>query len=174
MLLLTVYLLQLLSQRFNIPRMLTGTLCFFAVLLTVKRPVKELLYTSDEDKNVAAMIYDALHFESTMNATYADDRLRAASKEELQARIPVGARLASNYPTGTKNKRFDRYATSLQVALDCDAHYYGQVNDLSADGWQSIKQYGITHFLLWDDTLSIWQGQRPVYQTKNLQVFLVP
>lgn len=143
-------------------------LLFSAVLLlAVKRPVKELLFTADKDVTASALIRSILQFGKTLDSTYYDDRSVSAVAIQLAG---LDGPFASRF---SDNSVRNRYFSSLSIAESAQQPYYGQCDDRAAETMEALRRNGIRYFMIWDEQVTTWQGSAPVYSCRELNVFRI-
>lgn len=93
--------------------------------LTLKRPIKELLFAADNETSPAVLINAMLNPLETMSSTYSWDKHFYKTKKELKSLIRPGSNIVS-----IKNKKSERdlYTQSSMLALTSNSKYLGQVN----------------------------------------------
>jgi hypothetical protein len=135
------------------------------VLIAVKRPVKELLFSQDQSIPASSLFSAILSPFQTMKQTYAEDRAIFETAAMLDT---LHGPLASRYST---NLERPRYFASLLVAQSCGQPYYGQVTIENAATDLSLKKNGIRYFLDWDHQEDSCFGHPPVFKNKTLSIF---
>ncbi|MFM2136355.1 MAG: hypothetical protein RL021_1755 [Bacteroidota bacterium] len=152
----------------RIPRALRRGLyagLFLFLLLSVKRPLKELLFTADKEMTASEIFKSIKSVESVFRTTYEDDRLVTMASKQLSS---IDGPLASRY---SDHQERNRYFSSLTVAESCQQPYFGQIDDRSAGSLEALHRSGIRYFMIWDDTTERWCGDLPAYSFENLKVY---
>jgi len=119
------------------------------VLIAVKRPVKEILFTKDEDVPMLWIGKGLTHPFETMKITYRPEKELCKAIEALK-RIPqFKGRMASlNSLQGERHA----YSSSLFIANEFNTPYYGPLDtSLSVEEMKGqLQASGISVFLVWD------------------------
>lgn len=149
MILLSAWMLDSSGTKSEWKKKFAWLLFIFMILLSVKRPLKEILFSKDYDVPLLWFRNAIFHPFDTLKITYrADKHLHAASKE-LKKFPELSGRLAS-----LMSDDADRhgYSASLFIASQTGAVYYGPVkNDLPSDSVKAeLFRHGISAFLVWN------------------------
>ncbi|MFM7216592.1 MAG: hypothetical protein ACKO1U_01085 [Bacteroidota bacterium] len=114
------------------------------VLLAIKRPLKEILYSYDKDVSAYRLMYDSFHFRKTLSETYRDDfRVFRASASLDCLDGPFASRFTA------ENER-PRYFSSLLLADRFRQRYFGQVDDRRDGSMSELKNAGVRYLVIWD------------------------
>ncbi len=133
----------LLPDRKFIGGMLTLVICLFAI----KRPVKELLFTRDEDVAAGDLIGALMDPIGTLRSSYRIDHDRKQAIEELRPMRLNGA-LASLRSDDTQR---DQYASCLHIAYELGLTYHGEIlPDIpKEEQLHQIRDHRIRYFAVW-------------------------
>lgn len=143
---------------------------FLMIVLAVKRPLKELFFTQDQDLPVLWLVKAAIHPLETLDVMYKDDRDTYRAANEIARHRLLSGAIASRY---TESPFRHRYSSSHHIATRSDVPYYGQINDSNAGALDTLHSNGIRYFLVWDQFPDSLFGQAPVYKSDNLAIFPV-
>ena len=91
-------------------------------VLTIKRPVKELLFTRDSQISWVVFSDALLHPARTLEANYSEDKYFFERKNEIKNFIKPGSSLAL---TGTTDGNRDSYTRGSLLAMACGAKFLG-------------------------------------------------
>jgi hypothetical protein len=126
MLLLSCWLLEELLSKNKIQQGIAKVLFIFLVLiLAVKRPVKEILFSTDNDMAAPALINSLLHPRAVMDSTYKIDKGLAEARNEMKKLFAPHSGLASVQSPGVIR---DSYTQASLFALSSNAIYLGQIS----------------------------------------------
>ena len=111
-----------------IPKQLFLAITLVLFFLAIKRPVKQILFTSDSKMNLSMLWKGARTPRLTMGIFYeTDERLNLAANK-VQSMVKAGATFAS---VRQKDADRERYASSLFIVDRCEGKYYGQVDSIN-------------------------------------------
>jgi len=135
------------------------------LVLSVKRPIKELLF--EKDRQVAGADFFAAIISplKTLEATYAPDREVAAAAEDLRR---LNGSFASRF---SDTRERPPYYASLAVAERSGQRFYGQLDDTKPGALDSLRLYGVRYFLVWNASPDSCFGRPPVMVLENVRVF---
>ena len=139
---------------------MAALLFIFVLLLAVKRPIKEILFSTDSDYP-ARWIFKALKQPvTTMQIFYRSDVELHRIIEDIKSKNISSGNIAS-----LKIKGMDRdsYTRSLQIAQSFKCRYYGQLDDEINLQHQEeeLKKMNIDYLITWENT--DWGNKEPVY-----------
>jgi hypothetical protein len=120
-------------------------------LVFVKRPFKEIFYTSDKN-TPAHWIYNSMkHPFDTLWIFYRPDRnLQHNINEILSKKIIIGNIASLKHRQGER----DPYTNALRIALSTNCYYYGQLDDeLNLQQQKDeLQKMNIDYLLTWGNT----------------------
>ncbi len=147
----------------------TGRILFILlILLAVKRPVKEILFSEDKEVSAITFFNSMFHPVEAMKATYLPDNTFFEASEEFRAKIPVGKNIAS-IKTLWSNR--NQYTQASLIALKINANYFGQIAEEDSTMEIQLDKFDIENVVIFSedknllDTSSGWQI---IYEKKNL------
>ena len=160
MILLSAYFIQFafeLKHQKIISMILFGLL----VILSIKRPIKEILVISDKDYPILWMFKSIVHPFETMRIFYRPDFELQKAYSELKGRKILSGNVASLKVSGMER---DGYTSSLLIARSGKARYFGQLNDTLSFLQQDIelKENKIDFFITWKT--DEWNNKTPFYE----------
>ena len=129
---LQIYFIQSIFKKSNL-RLLSSILIIFLLLFSLKRPVKEILFTSDKDFPAFWMTMSIRHPFVTMWIFYRTDFQLKRVEYEIMSTGIISGNVAS-----LKNTESDRdaYTSALRILQDVNCRYFGQLDD-SKKFWSS-------------------------------------
>ena len=151
------WILMLLSvwmwEKLSIDKPWTNDLKRFVVililLLAVKRPVKEILFTEDSDMPLLWIGKGITHPFETMSITYRPEKFLQKAVDDLK-KLPdfKGSFASLNSANGERHA----YSSSLFIANEFGEQYFGPLNEkLSLDEMkQQLEAFNISIFLVWN------------------------
>jgi len=126
MLLLTCRLLEELLWQSKSQKLIAKILFVCFVLLSIKRPVKEILFSGDNEMSASVLFNSIIHPVETMGMTYAPDvQLRDVTRR-MKPLVRPGASIVSIIDSNTMR---DGYTKASLFALGTNAKYLGQVSE---------------------------------------------
>lgn len=142
-------------------------LLFFsaAILITMKRPVKELLLEKDKDVSAASLVASISRPLATMDSTYSPDKAIAVTAEVLRK---LDGSFASRYSDVWERPP---YYACLAVAERSGQRYFGQLDDTQPGALDSLRHFGVSYFLVWNNSVDSCFGRAPVIKTEHVRVF---
>ncbi len=167
MLLLTAWLMEESKIKFKSqPLVINVFFIFFIVGFSIKRPIKEILFTEDREMKLSVLLNAMLHPAGTMRATYIDHRYLAKARRESGTVIQPESSLAS-----IKNSagNTDGYTQASLIALASKSRYLGQVS--SGDSIESdlLSNMKIDYLILFSPDQSIDSTRwNEVYSNENI------
>ncbi len=118
------------------------------VLLAVKRPVKQILYTEDSDIRASELFTSVLFPFRTLENTYHPDHVRA---EAIDALRPLGLRgpMASLHSDDLVRHA---YSSSLHIAYELGLTYHGAIlpGQSREQQLRDLREHGIRYFVVWE------------------------
>lgn len=166
MVIMSAYFIQSIFNKKSL-RFISAISFIFILLLSVKRPVKEILFTSDSDYPVGWIVGSLTHPFETMWIFYRSDVRLQRVINEVQTNNFLSGNVAS-----LKIKGMDRdpYTNALRIAQAGNCRYYGQLNDeinlqLQKD---ELKKMNINYIITWKNTE--WGNEAPVYYNVEAEV----
>ena len=159
MLILTIYFIQNIFSR-KAFKFMAALLFIFVLLLAVKRPIKEILFSTDSDYP-ARWIFKALKQPvTTMQIFYRSDVELHRIIEDIKSKNISSGNIASLKINGMDR---DSYTRSLQIAQSFKCRYYGQLDDEINFQHQEeeLKKMNIDYLITWENT--DWGNKEPVY-----------
>ena len=141
MLVLSAYMLQELSTRSKLQSSFAWGVLIIFLLLAVKRPLKELLFSEDKDISTALLVRSLLHPVQTITASFKPDRKLYEARMQIAGVTGSGTRIAS---IRSGNTIRDGYTQGSLLALESGSAYYGQVTDTTALR-ETLSQFGIDY-----------------------------
>jgi hypothetical protein len=136
-----------------------------ALLLTLKRPIKELLFEKDKAISTSTLFAAITSPAATMESTYATDHAIAAAAESLR---DLKGPFISRYSDTLERPP---YYASLAVAESAQQPFFGQLDDQQPGTVDSLRHYGIRYFLVWNETPDSCFGKPPSIVLENVRVF---
>lgn len=164
MLLLSAYFIQVLFNK-NILKYISTVFFVFILFLSVKRPVKEILFSSDSDYPVPWVFNSLKHPFVTMWIFYRSDiELQRVIKDVKERKILKG-NVASLKINGMDR---DPYTRSLQIVQNNKCRYYGQLDHEIEIKIQveELKKMNIDYLITWKNTQ--WGNKLPVYYNEGV------
>ncbi len=149
MLLISALMLQLLSGNTKWKIIFYQSLLLLLLLLAVKRPVKEILFTQDSDMQMLWYGKGITHPFETMKITYRpDEQLRQAAISLTHIPDIIGGIASLKTVEGERHE----YSSSLFIADALQKQYFGPLEDtLSIDQTKmQLQKNGISLFLVWN------------------------
>jgi hypothetical protein len=143
---------------------------FFVVALAIKRPLKEILFTSDKEVPAHWIFHAATHPFTTLWIYYKPDYdlenfIRNLDKEKFQ-----GIKMAS---LKSQSQERDSYTSALRIMRGLGGKYFGQLDDkLTIDEQKSeLQKLNIQYLVTWRNTS--WGIEHPVLidAVSGIQVF---
>lgn len=143
---------------------------FFVVALAIKRPLKEILFTSDKEVPAHWIFHAATHPFTTLWIYYKPDYdlenfIRNLNVENLQ-----GIKMAS---LKSNSQERDSYTSALRIMRGLRGKYFGQLDDkLTIDEQKSeLQKLNIQYLVTWRNTS--WGIEHPVLKdaVSGIQVF---
>ena len=143
---------------------------YFVVALAIKRPLKEILFTSDKEVPAHWIFHAATHPFTTLWIYYKPDYdlenfIRNLDKEKFK-----GIKMASLKSNGQER---DSYASALRIMRGMKGKYFGQLDDkLTIEEQKAeLKKLNIQYLITWRNTS--WGIEHPVFKdaVSGIQVF---
>ena len=126
MLLLSAWILEEFQFKSKAQQAIVRILVVFILTgLTLKRPIKEILFSADNDTSPITLISAMLKPQETMHATYSRDKDFFETRNELKSLIRSGSNIVS---IRNEVSERDAYTQASLLALASNAKYLGQVN----------------------------------------------
>jgi hypothetical protein len=123
----TLFLFSKASEKI-IPKQLFLAITLILFFLAIKRPFKQILFTSDSKMSLDLLWKAARSPRITMSIFYKEDRnLSTAATEFAQSTSPGKSFASIRQPSADR----DRYASSSFITDFCHGKYYGQVDSLN-------------------------------------------
>ncbi len=146
MLLLSVWLLEELQSKTKAQQIFIKV--FFILLVTglaLKRPVKEILFSSDKNVATSVLLNSIMHPFRTMNATYSPDKYFFEVRKEIKAIILPGEAIASlKNPVGVR----DGYTQASLLALASNSKYLGQISAVDEESRDLMDNLKVDHLII--------------------------
>ena len=159
MMLMSVYFIQSIIRKKNL-QILSSALIIFLLLLSLKRPVKEILFTSDKDYSVFLISMSIRNPFVTMWIFYRTDFQLKRVEYEIMSTGIISGNVAS-----LKNTESDRdaYTSALRILQNTNCRYFGQLDDAEKFDKQQaeLKDKNINYLIIWKNTE--WGNDAPVY-----------
>ena len=132
----------------------------FILLLSVKRPVKEILFTSDKQMPVHSLYNALMHPFETMRIFYRPDADLQKTIVEIKDSKLVNGNVAS---LKINDPDRDAYTNSLRISSACDSKYFGQLDDQldSMNQSEELAKNKIDFLITWKNTE--WGKRQPLY-----------
>ena len=137
---------------------------FLSALLIIvgcKRPVKEILFTTDKDYPVYWLFQSFKHPLQTMAIFYRPDSELHETIQDLRNKKVIDGNIAS-LPMRVSDR--DPYTSSMRIALENDCRYFGQLvekSDLTSQ-ISELKAMKIDYVIAYND--EDWVSREPVYE----------
>lgn len=159
MMLLSVYFIQELLDKKTL-RAIYFLSTAFVIILAIKRPVKEILFTSDKNLPAPWLVKGVLHPFETMWVFYRPDVTHQILTKSLAEKKLLYGNIASLKASGVDR---DPYTASLRIARETKTLYYGQLDDnLSFDEQMvELSKMNIDFLIVWNN--QIWGEEAPVF-----------
>jgi len=129
-------------------------------IVSLKRPVKEILFTADKDYPAFWLFQAVKHPLQTMWIFYRPDMRLEKAVEEIKKESLLKGNFASLKTMGMER---DSYTGSLRIVNSVKGRYYGQLNDTI--NFQELKntllENNIDYLITWRNT--DWGNEIPVY-----------
>jgi hypothetical protein len=134
----------------------------FFFLFAIKRPVKEILFSNDQEMASSEIIQSILHPLRSVWTTYHPDLVLQNAVDEIKSNKNFyNANFASIKPAVADR---DSYTNSLRIVNAVNGRYFGQTNIISATELKS-RMNNINFLITWNN--STLENKSPVY--KNVQ-----
>ena len=163
MLILSVYFIQSIFIKKGF-KFIVSVFFLSVLLLAVKRPVKEILFSTDSDYPALWLFNAMKHPVTTMRIFYRSDIELHNVIEDIKSTNMLSGNVASLKMVG---KDRDPYTRSLQVAQILKCRYYGQLDDelnFSLQEDELIKM-DIDYLITWENTE--WGNKEPIYYSEE-------
>ncbi|MBP6333982.1 MAG: hypothetical protein KA444_00820 [Bacteroidia bacterium] len=177
MLLLSTWMLEKIAGEIKWKVKISGAIFLVLLLVAVKRPIKEILFTQDSDMPFIWLSQGILNPIVTLNITYRPDKQLHETSLALAPLLKRRNRIAS---LQSDDHTRHTYSSSLFIAEALSAQYFGPLSDtlLTVDAEAQLKQYGISVFLVWDHVSWIaenenWVEKIYVDQDLGLKVYAI-
>ncbi len=159
MLILSAYFIQELFNKKNL-KYISTVLFVFILFLSVKRPVKEILFSSDTDYPVPWVFNSLKHPFFTMWVFYRSDVELHRVIKDIKARKILKRNVASLRINGMDR---DPYTKALQIVQNTGCRYYGQLDNEMEIKIQEeeLKKMSIDYLITWKNTE--WGNDVPAY-----------
>ena len=144
-------------------------LVILVVLIAIKRPIKEILYSSDKDVDIPALIISLSDPFKAIRQTYEYDAKLNAARAGVKGKINAGSRIASLINTTGER---DGYTQASLMALYSNAYYLGQVSGSEPTLPQQLKKFNVDYLISFSRNTSLsdtLQGQL-IYTNGDLPV----
>lgn len=159
MLILTVYFIERIFNKKAL-KSISAIMILFILLLSVKRPVKEILFSSDSNYPVFWIFNSLKHPFYTMRIFYRTDVELNKVIKELKSKKLLNGNIAS-----LKTKKLDRdpYSKTLRISQENNCSYYGQIDDTKNLQVQKdeLNKMCINYLITWDNVE--WGDASPLY-----------
>ena len=159
MLILTVYFIDCIFNKKAL-KSISAIMILFILLLSVKRPVKEILFSSDSNYPVFWIFNSLKHPFYTMRIFYRTDVELNKVIKELKSKKLLNGNIAS-----LKTKKLDRdpYSKTLRISQENNCSYYGQIDDTKNLQVQKdeLNKMCINYLITWDNVE--WGDASPLY-----------
>ncbi len=166
MLILSAYFIQTIFYKRSL-KYISTILFVLIILLSVKRPVKEILFSSDSDYPVHWVFNSLKHPFVTMWIFYRSDIELQRVIKDVKAKKILKGNIAS-----LKIKGLDRdpYSRSLQIVQNSGGRYYGQLDNEMEIKLQEdeLKKMSIDYLITWKNTK--WGNELPVYYNEGVGI----
>jgi hypothetical protein len=141
-------------------------------LVFVKRPLKEIFYTSDKNTPAHWIYNSMMHPFDTLWIFYRPDRNLQHDISEIHSKNIISGNIASLKQSQGER---DPYTSALRIALSSNCYYYGQLdNELSLQQQEDeLQKMKIDYFLTWGNTE--WGNSSPVYFNRDtgLRIYMM-
>ncbi len=147
--LLSVWMWEKISIDKSWPGDLKKFVFILVLLLAVKRPVKEILFTQDTDMPLLWIGKGITHPFETMSITYRPEKFLQEAVDDLKNLPEFKGRIASlNSADGERHA----YSSSLYIANEFAQQYFGPLdNSLSSTEMrEQLQAFGIKYLLVWN------------------------
>lgn len=152
----------------GILRNLMKALVFVMAILVVKRPVKEILFSHDQETGIGQLWHAVLQPRATLTATYSDDELVFNAGENIRC---IDGPFVSRFDLSNGRPR---YFSSLLLAERSVQRYCGQIDDLKADAIARLQNAGIKYFVVWKDDSAPAFSATPICRSEGVVVYRIP
>jgi hypothetical protein len=141
-------LAKLLPMLLPTSRMASHVVLLLAVLLAIKRPVKQFLFTQDLDVPARDLLNAVLHPSGSMEQAYEPERLLLEAMDRMRHQ----GRTGSFASLESEGKLRDGYSLSLQLAHGLGAVYHGVLpTGLTVDaGRMQLEEHDVRYLVVWD------------------------
>jgi hypothetical protein len=130
------------------------------LLLAVKRPVKEILFTADANYPNNWILMSLKSPLKTMSIFYRDDVSLNKVENDFKSDKPVNGNVAS-----LKNdfKERDSYTNALRLVIKSDGKYFGQIDNAKSfqEQLDELHAFNIQYLITWNN--SEWKSGELVY-----------
>ena len=169
MVLLSAYFIQEIMQAKRVA--FIGTVFFyFIVALAIKRPAKEILFTSDKEVPAHWIFYAATHPFTTLWIYYKPDYDLEIFISKLDEQKFRNGNIAS---LKTQNQERDLYTSSLRITRGLNGKYFGQLDDKLTieEQKKELQKKKINFLVTWRNTS--WGNETPVFSdpVSGIQIF---
>ncbi|MFM9052248.1 MAG: hypothetical protein ACKOKF_08020 [Bacteroidota bacterium] len=148
-------------------RTLMSTLTFVLMLVSVKRPVKEILFGEDKDVTTTQLADAVVHPDRTLRDSYCEDERLFEAAEKLSC---LKGSFASRYSDYSIRPR---YFSSLLLAERSGQRYFGQMNDQREGALKELTDSNVEFLVVWDDSTSVCFGKPPACAAEGVRVFRI-
>jgi hypothetical protein len=134
----------------NRKRKLLSVLLFIPLcLLVLKRPMKQIMFFTDYEKNAKDIANSLLHISSTLHQTYDLDKAVFAAKDSLLKRPDLKGTVASYYNPGICPR--ESYPQTMLINMYLDNLYLGQVTDeqIRREGIERLRKNKVDFYYCW-------------------------
>ncbi|TAH40601.1 MAG: hypothetical protein EYC69_10655 [Bacteroidetes bacterium] len=138
------------------------------LLLAVKRPVKEILFTEDTDMPLLWIGKGLTNPFQTMSITYRPEKFLQKAVEDLKKLLDFKGNIAS---LNTHDGERHAYSSSLYIANEFGQQYFGPLDEsLSSEEMRAqLEAFGIKYLLVWNH--DAWN---PANETWSKKLFFEP
>lgn len=129
-------------------RISTFVWLIITLLVAIKRPVKEILFTEDKEMPAIWIARGVLHPFETLQSVYREDRAVHLLSQKLKAENLLSGRIAS-LRDDSESRHY--YSSTLFVTSSLGLPYYGQLDrNLSFEEQiKTLREAGISYLFVW-------------------------
>lgn len=130
------------------------------ILLVIKRPVKEILFSADRQMPVHWLYTAVMHPLETMRITYRTDNELQKAIDEVEKKKLISGNIASLKSLGDDRSL---YTSSMRVAQRNNCMYFGQLDEtlLTQQQRDTLIFHDVRYLITWKNME--WGSQLPLY-----------
>jgi putative Ca2+/H+ antiporter (TMEM165/GDT1 family) len=150
------------------PKYLSVIITTAFILFAIKRPMKDIIFTNDENTPLGWFVKATKHPFQTMWVFYRPDhRLQREISDIHEKKIILG-NIAS---LKNSDKERDSYTKALRLVHSENCIYFGQIDDKLTlqDQISELKKMNIDYLITWKNTP--WGGGKLVYYNFDTRVY---